>query len=118
MTAYPWSSDLRGLRIAVTVFCLGLALGILGLAAGRDFSLGFAVVVLAYIACVGFAYRVETQLRDAGYGDMPGWVVILTGVLLPGPVGMIIVLVVLGTANNITRGLDANRLTFVRTDTR
>ncbi|HEY7193165.1 MAG TPA: hypothetical protein VH439_05435, partial [Gemmatimonadales bacterium] len=94
---YPWSDDLRALTISVIAFFSGLLLGILGLVqAWGDLTLFlFVIAALAYIPCVGFAYNVQKQLVEAGFAEMPGWVVLVVGIVFAGFIGMIFVLIVL-----------------------
>lgn len=109
---YPWSDDLRALTISVIVFFAGLLFGILGLVQGWGGELSlipFLVAALAYIPCLGYAYSVQKQLVEAGFAEMPGWVVLLVGIVFAGFIGMIFVLIVLGNGNSTTRGLRSGK---------
>ena len=115
---YPWSHDLRALTISVITFFSGLILGILGLVQrwGDLAIIFFFVAALSYISCVGFAYSVQKQLVQAGFAEMPGWVVLLVGIVLAGFIGMIFVLIVLGNGNGTTRGLRSGKCIMLRSN--
>ncbi|HEY7192541.1 MAG TPA: energy transducer TonB, partial [Gemmatimonadales bacterium] len=68
------------------------------------------------IPCVGFAYNVQKQLVEAGFAEMPGWVVLVVGIVFAGFIGMIFVLIVLGNGNSTTRGLRSGKYMLFRSN--